>query len=104
MTDTAIPDAISQFARLETLKAQIKALEAEAATLTTALIEGLFAAGETAQATPTGRWQIQSTARRTLKPEILIARGVSADLIAEATIESASKPFLRFYPLNTEDA
>jgi len=80
-------------------KAQIKTLEADAAIWNSELIELLFANGETETATPEWTVRIQNTRSSKIVPERLIAAGVDSEIVKAATVETVSKPFLRFYPV-----
>lgn len=79
-------------------KAEIKSREGLAKAATDTLIADLFAAGDTEAETDQFIAKIQNTTRKVLSPERLIAAGVDPDLIAAATVESTSSPFIRLYP------
>jgi len=80
-------------------KAKIKTLEADAALWNAELLENLFADGDTETTNGTWTVRIQNTRSSKIVPERLIAAGVDSEIVKNATVETVSKPFLRFYPV-----
>ena len=80
-------------------KAKIKALEADSAIWNAELLENLFGQGDTEATTAEWTVRIQNTRSSKIVPERLIAAGVDSEIVKAATVETVSKPFLRFYPV-----
>lgn len=86
-------------AEIAAAKGQIKILEADAAVWNAELIDLLFQTGDTETANDEWTVRIQNTRSSKIVPERLIAAGVDSEIVKNATVETVSKPFLRFYPI-----
>lgn len=97
-----LEDQILEYA---TLKSQIAALEERAKTLAPDVMNAIFAEGRTDYDLPgRGKMMISNRTTKTIKPELLILKGVEAAVIEECTVTTTSDAFLTWKPVKVEEA
>lgn len=89
---------------LVTIKAKIKALEAEASALSKGLMGGLFEEGLTEYTIPgVVKMLVQSRTTQTLNRVKLVAAGVDPAILEACTDVRTSEPFVTLYPVKAKD-
>jgi hypothetical protein len=106
-TDALDPQALIDELNLDCAKAaklrqQIKTLETELEPVNKRIIAGCFASGKTDHVIEGWKANIENRVTRTISAAKLIARGVSADVIAESTDVTTSEPFVKFYAIKAK--
>ena len=92
----AIQDDVQQYLAL---KQQAEALDVELRALAHRIMPQMWEAGldEHRISPELGKLKIETKTTRTLQAARLLAAGVSAEVIKDATTESVSAPFLKWY-------
>jgi hypothetical protein len=105
MVDFAKLTLEQRITKYANLKAQAAALEEQIKELGPKIIEKLFEDGRTEYDLPgVGKMALSNRTTKTLKPELLILKGVEAAVIEECTVTTTSDAFLTWKAVKPEDA